>query len=962
MLFQHVPSRTSPVRREQQVLEYWRQSGAFAQTQQANAGADFVFYEGPPTANGKPHAGHMIPRALKDLFARYQSMSGRRVLRKAGWDTHGLPVELEVEKELGLSGKPQVEAYGVARFTQKCRESVWRYKADWETNATERLGYWLDMEEPYVTYADNYVESVWWALRRFWDMGLLYQGHKVVPYCPRCGTALSSHEVAQGYHEVEDPAVTVRFPVTTPGPLQHVRLLAWTTTPWTLPMNMALAVRSDAVYAVADVEGERVLMLKDRLPEDALVLQELEGSELEGLTYAPPFPFAPAGGHRVLTADWVATTEGTGVVHVSPAFGEDDFRLGAEHGLPLFCPVDDEGRYTEAVPPWQGWKVRDANADVIEALRACNWVYEESTVSHAYPFCWRCDTPLLYVARKSWFLKTTALKDQLLAANADVLWQPEHYREGRFGNFLGNVVDWCLSRERYWGTPLPLWECGCGHRHLVGSFAELEAMAGRKVTDVHRPGVDELELTCPQCGGKMRRVSEVIDCWFDSGCMPFAQHHYPFENGETYLQQFPADFICEAVDQTRGWFYSLLVVGVGLFGRAPYRRVLVTEFGLDERGKKMSKSRRNVVDLGDVLDQFGADALRFYVYSSGQPWLPKKISKAAVGEAAKVLETLRNVYSFFVLYANLENWAPEAPVADRLTPLDRWLLARLQAVTAEVHESLSAYDVVTASRTLTAWVDDLSNWYVRLSRRRFWNGGPEGRPAFATLHHALKQTALLMAPMTPFLAESIWQNLTLGVAGSVHLQPFPNRDEALANPQVEEQMLLLRRYATAGRSAREKAGRKVRQPLSAMLLLGAPAELGGMTDLLQTELNVRTAVLADDAPEGFVTGEEAGCVVAVDPALTPELLREGLAREVVNRLQRHRKELGLAVEDRVELLVNGTPQLLAALEEYKDYVAREVQAVTFKVGPVPEDVPCLEATFDGQQLLAVVTPAVTSAA
>jgi isoleucyl-tRNA synthetase len=954
MSFQPVPSRTAPAQREQAVLQYWRQSGAFAQTQQMETGSDFVFYEGPPTTNGRPHVGHMIPRSLKDLFARYQTMIGNRVVRKAGWDTHGLPVELEVEKELGLSGKPQVEAYGVGAFTQKCRESIWRYKAEWETTATERIGYWLDTENPYATYTDSYVESVWWALRQFWEKGLLYQGHKVLPYCPRCGTSLSSHEVAQGYQEVEDPALVVRFPVVSPGPLQGASLLAWTTTPWTLPANLALAVRPNAVYALASVSGERVVMLRDRLPADALVEAEYEGRELESLAYEPPFAFspAPAGGHRVLTAPWVVLDEGTGVVHIAPAFGEDDSRLGAEHGLPFFCPVDDQGRYTDAVAAWQGKFVKAVDPEVTQALAAAGKLFKAGKVKHAYPFCWRCDTPLLYMARSAWFVRTTALKEDLLAANRSVTWLPDHFGTGRFGNFLENVIDWCVSRERYWGTPLPLWQCGgCGHRHVVGSFAELEAMAGRLVADVHRPGIDEVELTCPRCGGHMRRVPDVIDCWFDAGSMPFAQHHYPFENQALFAQRYPADFICEAVDQTRGWFYVMMVIGVGLFGRAPYRRVLVTDFGLDERGKKMSKSRRNVLDLNEVLEQFGADGLRFYVYNSGQPWLPKRMSKAAVGEAARVLETLQNVYAFFVLYANLESWSPDpkATVPSAGTALDRWLLARLQSLTAEVGESLAAYDVARGARALAVWVDDLSNWYVRLNRRRFWKGDPS---AFAVLHHALVQSSTVMAPFTPFLAEGIFQNLTGGARGSVHHQPFPQADGALADGDLEERMALLRRYASAGRAARQKAGLKVRQPLSTLLLLGTTTDLTDLADLLKGELNVRSVATAPEAPEGFVTGEDGGCLVALDPVLTPGLLREGLAREVVNRLQRYRKELGLAVEDRVALTLDGSPDLLAAVAEHREYVAGEVQAVSLRFEPVAADAPRLTSAFDGQELVA----------
>jgi isoleucyl-tRNA synthetase len=969
--FQPVPARLSPAKREAEVLARWQEEHPFAATQQDAGLPEFVFYEGPPTANGRPHIAHMIPRALKDLVTRYQAMNGRRVLRKAGWDTHGLPVELEVEKELGLSGKPQVEAYGVEAFTRRCRESVWRYKQEWETTATERIGYWVDTADPYVTYSDNYVESVWWALSQFSQKGLLYHGHKVVPYCPRCGTALSSHEVAQGYQEVDDPALLVRFPVTSPGPLAGAALIAWTTTPWTLPANLALAVRPDGLYALADLNGENVIMLKDRLPADATVVAVFPGADLVGLTYEPPFAFGPAGHTwRVLGAPWVEVTEGSGIVHVAPAFGEEDARLGQEHGLPFFCPVDDQGRYTEAVAPWQGQFVKKADPAVTQALADSGRLLHAGTTTHTYPFCWRCDTPLLYMARGAWFLRTTAMKEELLAANAGVQWHPEHFREGRFGHFLENLVDWCLSRERYWGTPLPLWQCECGHQHVVGSRAELEALAGHSVADVHRPGIDSVTWACPQCGGAMRRVPEVVDCWFDSGCMPFAQFHYPFENKELFARQFPADFICEAVDQTRGWFYSLLVVGVGLFGRAPYRHVLVTDFGLDERGKKMSKSRRNVVGLGEVLDQFGADGLRFYVYSSGHPWLPKRIGKAAVGEAARVLETLWNVYSFFVLYANLEGWAPsgrESSAGPLATPptgpaeLERWLLARLASVTAAVRAGLDAYDVVAATRALAEWVDDLSNWYVRLSRRRFWTGGPEGAAAFAVLHHALLQTARLMAPFTPFLAEAIWSNLAPG-ARSVHLQPYPAPDPTAADTGLERRMALVRRYASAGRAARQKAGLKVRQPLAAVAVLGL--EAAALSDegkaLLAAELNVKAVLAAAEVPDGWAQGEESGCMVAVDPQLTPDLAAEGLAREVVNRLQRYRKELGFAVEDRVELWLDGTPDLLAALGAHREYLAGEVQAVALHLGaPLPDGAPALAAAFDGETFTAVAKPAPT---
>jgi isoleucyl-tRNA synthetase len=951
-------SHTPPAAREQALLDLWNERSVFARTQEAGPDSKpFVFFEGPPTANGRPHIAHVIPRALKDLFTRFQSMQGRTVVRKAGWDTHGLPVELEVEKQLGLSGKPQVEAYGVAAFNARCRESVWKYKSDWEQNATERLGYWVDTADPYVTCADSYVESVWWAMRQMWDKSLVYHGHKVLPYCPRCGTALSSHEVAQGYQDVEDPALWVRFPVTTPGRFQGASLLAWTTTPWTLPANLALAVHPEARYALATVDGERVIAMSDRLPAGALVEAEFPGAELAGLRYDPPFGFSGYDQHQVLTAPWVTVDDGSGVVHIAPAFGEDDARLGAQYGLPHFCPVDDQGRYTAAVAPWQGTFVKKADPLVTAALAEKGRLFRAEKVRHAYPFCWRCDTPLLYMARGAWFVRTTAYQAELLAANNTVTWYPDHFRAGRFGQFLENLIDWCVSRERYWGTPMPLWRCACGHDHMVGSVAELRAMSAEPLgpePDLHRPGIDRVELVCPACGGRMRRVPEVLDCWFDAGCMPFAQHHYPFENEDLFRRQFPADFICEAVDQTRGWFYVLLAVSVAIFGQAPYRTVLVTELGLDEKGKKMSKSRGNVVPLGQVLDQYGADTLRFYVYSSGQPWFPKRFGHALIAEAGRVLDTLRNVQSFFTLYAGLDGWQPEPPGAG-LSDLDRWLLSRLQGVMAAVREALLAYDVAAAARELTAWIDDLSNWYVRLSRRRFWAGGEAGRPAFATLRHALWETARLMAPFTPFLAESLYQ--ALGGGDSVHLERYPEPDPSRVDLALEERMAAVRRYVSAGRAARQKAGLKVRQPLAAVALLGA-ADVGGLADLLAAELNVKAVLLASELPPDFVEGEDAGCRAAVDPRLTPELRQEGLAREVVNRLQRYRKELGLAVEDRVELWVDGSPALVRAVQEHSGYVAGEVQAVRVHVSEaLPPGVDPLRVSFEGEELLSAVVVA-----
>ena len=718
---------------EERVLERWRERDVFRESVRRREGAPpFVFYEGPPTANGRPGAHHVLARVFKDVFPRYRTMTGHQVHRKAGWDCHGLPVELAVEKELGISTKPEIEAYGIAEFNQRCRESVLAYIDEWNA-LTERIGFWVDTDDAYFTLSDEYVECVWWSLKQVWDKGLLYQGYKVVPYCPRCGTALSSHEVALGYKDVHDPSVFVRFPVRGE---DGVSLVGWTTTPWTLLSNAALAVHPDVDYVRVRHGDERLILaeaLVERvLGEGAEVEERMKGSDLEGTAYEPPFPYISdygERGHTVLTADFVTTEDGTGIVHTAIAFGEDDFRLGERYGLTIQNPVRPDGTFDERIQPFEGRFVKDADPDIVEALRESGRLLRAEDYEHSYPHCWRCDTPLLYYAKQSWYVRTTDLREELLAENEKLDWHPEHIKHGRMGDWLENNVDWALSRERYWGTPLPVWRCEEGHDRCVGSREEIVALGGKPPEDLHKPFVDDVIFPCPECGGEMRRVPEVIDVWWDSGCMPFAQWHAPFENEERFRERFPADYICEALDQTRGWFYSLLAVGTLLFGRASMQTVLCLGLITDPDGQKMSKSKDNVVVPWDVIEAHGADAFRWYYFTSKQPWDGYRFSVETVGESVRqFMLTLWNTYSLYVLYAN----ANDAQVGDAgpATELDRWILSRLQATTETAIEQLDDYDTTFAGRAIAAFVDDLSNWYVRSSRRRFWEGDPA---AFWTL-------------------------------------------------------------------------------------------------------------------------------------------------------------------------------------------------------------------------------------
>ena len=838
-----------PRLREEKVLEFWQRERIFERSVREREGRPrFVFYEGPPTANGRPHFAHLLARVYKDLFPRYKTMRGFYVPRKAGWDCHGLPVELEVEKELGLSTKAEIENLGVEKFVRACRASVDRYIREWEKMMV-RLGFWIDLAHPYITYTDDYIESLWWMLKEIHRKGLLYKGHKILPYCPRCGTPLSSHEVAQGYRRVSDPSVFVRMPLADePG----VSLLVWTTTPWTLPANVALAVAGDAPYAEVLFRGERLILAKPRLPAvlgEAQVLREFPGRELVGRNYLPLYPLAGEGAYRVVGAEFVSMEEGTGIVHIAPAFGEEDYELGKREGLPFLQPVDRAGRFTQDFSLCAGLFVKEADPKIVEDLRAKGRLFRAETYEHEYPFCWRCDTPLLYYAMDSWFIATTKEKERIIEENERIVWHPGHVGSGRFADFLASMRDWALSRERYWGTPLPVWTCSsCGRMEVVGSRKELVEKAVdpelASTVELHRPYVDRVELRCP-CGGRMRREPYVLDTWFDSGSMHTAQWHFPFENLEEFRASYPADFICEGLDQTRGWFYTLLVTGVLVHGATPYRRVLVTGLGLDAEGQKMSKSRGNVIDPLPLADQYGADAIRWYLLSESAPWTERRLSAEGV-KAARFgfLETVRNCHDFFALYAAIDGFDPGANFIpwEKRPALDRWLGSRLSQAVEEVTAALDAYDVVRATRALEDFVDDLSNWYIRASRPRFWGSGlgEDKLSAYHTLYFVLKNLSLLLAPFTPFLAEAMWQNLrTDEDPVSVHLADWPSplfRDRSL-----EEQMGRVREVVELALAARNRAKIKVRQPLRSLFVLEKPGDPEIPEDLwrlAKEELNV----------------------------------------------------------------------------------------------------------------------------
>ncbi|HKT82655.1 MAG TPA: isoleucine--tRNA ligase [Solirubrobacterales bacterium] len=956
--FKPVDTKQSFPELEERLLERWRERDVFARSLAQREGAPlWNFYEGPPTANGRPGSHHVLARVFKDVYPRYRAMCGYRVPRKAGWDCHGLPVEIEVEKQLGISSKQEIEEYGIDKFNQRCRASVFEYVEEWN-RLTERIGFWIDLDDPYVTLEDDYIESVWWSLKQLWEKERLYEGHKVVPYCPRCGTALSSHEVALGYQDVEDPSIYVKIPlvpsITPAAPGRGSEggsisdssalakaeeaaefLLVWTTTPWTLPGNVAVAVAPKVTYVRARREGEVLIvaeaLLERVLGEDADVLEKLPGSDLVGRAYKGPvfeLEEEPANAFRVVAGEFVTTEDGTGLVHIAPAFGEDDYAVAAANGIfdptdagSLFNPVNLDGRFDRRVSGFEGRFVKDPETTeaLIADLGTRGLLFREQVYEHAYPHCWRCGTPLLYYAKSSWYIATSQVRDGMLANNETIGWHPEHIKDGRFGKWLENNVDWALSRDRYWGTPLPIWSCatdGCEERTCIGSVEELRERArGDVPEDLHRPYIDEVVLDCAKCGGEMHRVKSVIDTWYDSGAMPFAQLHYPFENEELFAERFPADFICEAIDQTRGWFYTLLAESTLLFDTSSYRNCVCLGLILDPEGQKMSKSKGNVVEPWDVISAHGADAFRWYYLTAQQPWSGYRFSVDTVGESVRqFLLTLWNTYSFWVLYANAEDLGPadfagDAPltfvrnnptkVKGTAEDLDRWALSKLQSTIATVREKMDEFDCTAAGRAIAEYVEELSNWYVRLSRRRFWEGD---RAAFATLRHCLLEVSALLAPFTPFLAEEIHLNLAGGAGeelgdlpDSVHLRDFPEPDAALADPELEAAMEAVRLTVELGRAARAQAKAKVRQPLRRAVIVANDAERAAIearADLVTAELNVKELDFVSDESElvsyevkpnyrslgprfGKHMPQVAAAVEALDPTTVAEVMARG---------------------------------------------------------------------------------------
>ncbi len=857
-MYQKVDTNLNFVQREKDVEKFWEDENIFEKSIESRANCpEYTFYDGPPTANGKPHIGHVLTRVIKDMIPRYKTMKGYQVPRKAGWDTHGLPVELEVEKKLGLDGKEQIEEYGLEPFIEHCKESVWKYKGMWE-DFSATVGFWADMENPYVTYHNDFIESEWWALKQIWEKGLLYKGYKIVPYCPRCGTPLSSHEVAQGYKDVKERSAVVRFKVKD----EDAYILAWTTTPWTLPSNVALCVNPDENY-VKVKKGEYTYYMAEALvgkilEEDYEILETYKGKDLEYKEYEPLFPFVKLNkkAYYVTCDTYVTLTDGTGVVHIAPAFGEDDSNVGRKYDLPFLQLVDGKGEMT-AETPWAGVFCKKADPMVLEDLDKRGLLFSAPKFEHSYPHCWRCDTPLIYYARESWFIKMTAVKDDLIRNNNTVNWIPESIGKGRFGDWLENVQDWGLSRNRYWGTPLNIWECECGHQHAIGSIAELKEMSDNCPDDIelHRPYIDAVTIKCPKCGKPMHRVPEVIDCWFDSGSMPFAQHHYPFENEDLFKAQFPADFISEAVDQTRGWFYSLMAISTLIFNKAPYKNVLVLGHVQDENGQKMSKSKGNAVDPFDALETYGADAIRWYFYINSAPWLPNRFHGKAVMEGQrKFMGTLWNTYAFFVLYANIDNFnALEYTLEyDKLSVMDKWLLSKLNSTVKAVDDHLENYRIPEAAKALQEFVDDMSNWYVRRSRERFWAKGMEQDKinAYMTLYTALVTICKTAAPMIPFMTEEIYQNLVRSLdknaPESIHLCDFPKVEETHIDKELEKDMDLVLQVVVQGRACRNAANIKNRQPIGQMYIKANFELPEFFREIIADELNVKQVEFVDD--------------------------------------------------------------------------------------------------------------------
>ena len=923
-MYKKVPTDLNFVAREKEVENFWKDNNIFEKSMEQNAGGPkYTFYDGPPTANGKPHIGHVLTRVIKDMVPRYHNMKGEYVPRKAGWDTHGLPVELEVEKAIGINGKEQIEAYGLEPFIQKCKESVWQYKGMWE-DFSGTVGFWADMDNPYVTYHNDYIESEWWALKEIWEKGLLYKGFKIVPYCPRCGTPLSSHEVAQGYKDVKERSAIAKFKLKD----EDAYFLAWTTTPWTLPSNVALCVNPTVEYVKVRHEDGTVYYLAAALCDTVLgegkyeVLEHFDGKALEYKEYEPLWNFVSPKEKCwfVTCADYVTITDGTGIVHIAPAFGEDDAVVGRKYNLPFVQLVDTKGEMTKETK-WAGLFCKKADEEILKDLRESKKLFKAPIFEHSYPHCWRCDTPLIYYARDSWFIKMTQVKDDLVRNNNTINWIPESIGKGRFGDWIENVQDWGISRNRYWGTPLNIWECECGHQHSVGSIEELKAMSPNCPDDIelHRPYIDAVTITCPVCGKQMKRVPEVIDCWFDSGSMPFAQHHYPFENKDLFESQFPAQFISEAVDQTRGWFYSLLAISTLLFNKAPYENVIVLGHVQDANGQKMSKSKGNAVDPFEALHTFGADAIRWYFCANSAPWLPNKFyDKAVVEYQRKFMGTLWNVYAFFVLYAEIDNFdaTKYSLEYDKLTVMDRWLLSRLNTMVKVTDDNLKNYRIPEATKSLQEFVDDMSNWYVRRSRERFWAKGMEQDKinAYLTLYTALVTLSKAAAPIIPFMTEQIYQNLVCTVDKnapvSVHLCRYPTVNENFIDQELEKDMSLVLEIATLGRAARNTANLKNRQPL-AKLYVKADRRLNDYYEaIIAEELNVKAVEEISDA-SGYISytfkpqlktlgpkyGKRLGEVKELLSALDGSKAKADLDKDGVLTLSSPNGDIVLSVED-----------------------------------------------------------------
>ena len=1029
-MYNKVSTNMNFVEREKEIEKFWRDNDIFKKSMEnRKEGETYTFYDGPPTANGKPHIGHVLTRVIKDMIPRYQTMKGKMVPRKAGWDTHGLPVELEVEKLLGLDGKEQIEEYGLDPFIKKCKESVWKYKGMWE-DFSETVGFWADMDNPYVTYDDNFIESEWWALKQIWDKKLLYKGFKIVPYCPRCGTPLSSHEVAQGYKDVKERSAIARFKVKD----EDAYILAWTTTPWTLPSNVALCVNPNETYVKVKAGDGYTYYMAEALLDSVLgkladeengvkayeILETYKGSDLENKEYEPLFDFAKdiiAKQHKkayYVTCDtYVTMGDGTGVVHIAPAFGEDDAQVGRKYDLPFVQLVNGKGEMTEETP-YAGVFCKKADPMVLKDLEEKGLLFDAPKFEHSYPHCWRCDTPLIYYARESWFIKMTAVKDDLVRNNNTVNWIPESIGKGRFGDWLENIQDWGISRNRYWGTPLNVWECECGHQECIGSRAELAEKSGdpeAAQVELHRPYIDAVTIKCPDCGKEMHRVPEVIDCWFDSGAMPFAQHHYPFENKEVFEQQFPAKFISEAVDQTRGWFYSLMAESTLLFNKAPYENVIVLGHVQDENGQKMSKSKGNAVDPFEALEQYGADAIRWYFYINSAPWLPNRFHGKAVQEGQrKFMSTLWNTYAFYVLYAEIDQFDATKYTLDyeKLPVMDKWLLSKLNTLVKTVDENLGNYRIPEAARALDSFVDEMSNWYVRRSRDRFWAKGMEQDKinAYMTLYTALVTVAKTAAPMIPFMTEDIYQNLVRNLdpsaPESIHLCDFPVANEQHIDKELEDNMEAVLKIVVIGRACRNTANIKTKQPIGKMYVKADFALSEYFVEIIEDELNVKSVEFTEDVSaftsytfkpqlrtvgpkygkylkqiqqtlasldgnqamaklkaegalkldnisdevvlceedllismaqkEGYVSDSEGGVTVVLDTNLTPELIEEGMVREIISKLQTMRKEADFEVTDRIHVTYSGSDKVGGIFEKYGENIKTVVLADTVTEG------------------------------